>query len=90
MVPAKLAVRGNDTDFPGTPENKRMISAVFRNYAHKSRRIIAQDAHKNCRKFVKKCYLIVRDNLEVKSNKSKCRRKKITVIYPELETDIKT
>ena len=42
-----------------------------------------------CRKFVKKCYLIVRDNLEVKSNKSKCGRKKITVIYPELETDIK-
>ena len=44
----------------------------------------------NCsRKFVKKCYLIVRDNIEIKSNRSNCGRKKITVTYPELETDIK-
>ena len=44
----------------------------------------------NCsRKFVKKCYLIVRDNIEIKSNRSNCGRKKNTVTYPELETDIK-
>lgn len=41
------------------------------------------------RKFVRKCHLIVRDNLEIKTNKNRCGRKKITVIYPELETDIK-
>lgn len=44
----------------------------------------------NCsRPFVKKCYLIERDNLEIKSNKNKCGRKKITVIYPKLKDDIK-
>ena len=42
-----------------------------------------------CRAFVKECYLIVRDNLEIKSNKNKCGRKKITEKYPELEKDIK-
>ena len=43
----------------------------------------------NCsRKFVKKCYLILRDNLEIKSNRNNCGRKKITITYPELETDI--
>ena len=41
------------------------------------------------RKFVKKCYIIVKDNLEIKSNKSNCGRKRITITYPELETDIK-
>ena len=42
-----------------------------------------------CRAFVKECYLIVRDNLEIKSNKNKCGRKKITEKYPELKDDIK-
>ena len=42
-----------------------------------------------CRAFVKECYLIVRDNLEIKSNKNKCGRKKITEKYPELKEDIK-
>ena len=40
--------------FPGLPK-KRMIFDAFRRHVHKSRRIIAQDAHKNCRKFGKKC-----------------------------------
>ena len=44
---------------------------------------------KSSRKFVKKCYIIVKDNLEIKSNKKMCGRKKITTIYPELESDIK-
>lgn len=44
----------------------------------------------NCsRKFVKKCYITVRDNLEIKTNKDRCGRKKITIIYPELKDDIK-
>ena len=42
-----------------------------------------------CRTFVKKCYITVRDNLEIKSNKNKCGRKKITEKYPELKNDIK-
>lgn len=41
-----------------------------------------------CRAFVKKCYIIVKDNLEIKSNKSQCGRKKVTEKYPELESDI--
>lgn len=41
------------------------------------------------RAFVKKCYITVRDNLEIKSNKNKCGRKKITEKYPELKNDIK-
>ncbi len=43
-----------------------------------------------CRAFVKKCHLIVRDNLKIKSNKSKCGRKKIIEKYNNLENDIKT
>ena len=42
-----------------------------------------------CRNFVKKCYLIAIDDLEIKSNKNKCGRKKITEKYPELENDIR-
>ena len=42
------------------------------------------------RAYVKECYIIVRDNLEIKSNKNKCGRKKITEKYPELESDIET
>lgn len=42
-----------------------------------------------CRAFVKKCYITVRDNLEIKSIKNKCGRKKITEKYPELKNDIK-
>ena len=41
-----------------------------------------------CRAFVKECYIIVRDNLDIKSNKNKCGRKKITEKYPELKEDI--
>lgn len=41
-----------------------------------------------CWRFVKKCYLIVRDNLEIISNKNKCGRKKKTEKYLELESDI--
>lgn len=41
-----------------------------------------------CRAFVKKCSLIVKGNLEIKSNKNKCGRKKITERYPELKEDI--
>ena len=40
--------------FPGLPK-KRIIFDAFRRHVNKSRRIIAQDAHKNCRKFGKKC-----------------------------------
>ena len=42
-----------------------------------------------CWSFVKKCDITVRDNLEIKSNKNKCGRKKITEKYPELKNDIK-
>lgn len=41
-----------------------------------------------CRAFVKESYIIVRDNLEIISNKNKCGRKKITEKYPELKNDI--
>ena len=41
-----------------------------------------------CRAFVKKCYIKVRDKLEIKSNKNRCGRKKITEKYPELTNDI--
>lgn len=41
-----------------------------------------------CRSFVKKCYLIVKNNLEIKSNKNQCGRNKITEKYPELKNDI--
>lgn len=40
------------------------------------------------RAFVKESYLIVKDNLEIKSNKNQCGRKKITEKYPELKNDI--
>ena len=44
----------------------------------------------NCsRKFVKKCAFIVSNEIEIKSNKYKCGRKKITFLYPELKNDIK-
>lgn len=44
----------------------------------------------NCsRKFVKKCSIIVSNNIEVISNKHNCGRRKITSLYPELENDIK-
>jgi len=44
----------------------------------------------NCsRKFIKKCYMIVRDSLEIKSNRCNCGRKRITSTYPELEADIR-
>ena len=42
-----------------------------------------------CRAFVKKCYIKVRDKLEIKSNKNRCGRKKITEKYPELKNDIR-
>ena len=42
-----------------------------------------------CRTFVKKCYIKVRDKLEIKSNKNRCGRKKITEKYPELNNDIR-
>lgn len=42
-----------------------------------------------CRAFVKKCYIKVRDKLEIKSNKNRCGRKKITEKYPELTNDIR-
>lgn len=42
------------------------------------------------RKFVKKCYLIVRDNLEIVSSRHNSGRKKITEKYPELQEDIRT
>ena len=37
-----------------------------------------------CRKFVKMCFIVVRDNLEVNYNKNKCGRKKITKKYLQL------
>ena len=44
----------------------------------------------NCsRKFIKKCYMIVRDSLEIKSNRCNCGRKRITSTYPEIGTDIR-
>ena len=43
----------------------------------------------HCRKFVKMCFIIVKDNLEVNYNKNKCGRKKIIEKYPQLEEDIK-
>ena len=41
-----------------------------------------------CRAFAKKCYIIVKNNLEIKSNKNKCGRKTITEKYSEIENDI--
>jgi hypothetical protein len=44
----------------------------------------------NCsRKFIKKCAFIVSNDIEIKSNKDKCGRKKITFLYPDLENDVK-
>ena len=44
----------------------------------------------NCsRKFIKKCYMIVINSLEIKSNRCNCGRKRITSTYPELEADIR-
>lgn len=44
----------------------------------------------NCsRKFVKKCYLIVRDNLEIKSNRSNCGRKKLQSLILNLKLILK-
>lgn len=40
------------------------------------------------RKFVKYCYLVVKDNLPIENNRHKCGRKKKTEEYPELESDI--
>ena len=42
-----------------------------------------------CRKFVKMCFIIVKNNLEINYNKNKCGRKKITEKYPQLEEDIR-
>lgn len=43
----------------------------------------------NCSwRYVKKCYLIVKNNLSIESNKNKCGRKSLTVIYPDLKQDI--
>lgn len=40
------------------------------------------------RKFVKKCYLIAKDNLEITSNRHKCGRKGFIENYPTLKADI--
>lgn len=41
-----------------------------------------------CRAFVKKCFNIVKNNLEIKSNKNQCGRRKNIEKYPELKDDI--
>ena len=39
----------------------------------------------SCREFVKICFIIVKDNLEINYNKNKCGRKKVTEKYPHLK-----
>lgn len=41
-----------------------------------------------CRAFVKNCFIIVKYNLKISSNKNQCGRKKITEKYLELKNDI--
>ena len=40
-------------------------------------------------RFAKKCYTIVKDNLEIISNKHLCGRKSVKEIFPNLEKDLK-
>ena len=66
----------------------RQIGALVLDVGDRSISAIA-NACNCCRAFVKKCYLIVRDNLEIKSNKKQCGRKKVTEKYKDLENDIR-
>lgn len=40
-----------------------------------------------CWRYVKKCYLVLKGDLQISTN-NKCGRKKLTLLYPELENDI--
>lgn len=42
----------------------------------------------SCWRYVKKCYLLVKEKLPIKTNKHKCGRKTLIEIYPELKEDI--
>lgn len=65
----------------------KQIGALVLDVGKRSIKAIAQ-AIQCSRRFVKYCYLIVKDNLQIVNNRHKCGRKKKIEEYPELESDI--
>lgn len=65
----------------------RQIGALVLDVGKRSIKAIAQAIHCS-RKFVKKCYLIVKDDLQIVTKRHRCGRKKKTEEYPTLESDI--
>ena len=66
----------------------RLIGALCLDIGGRCIKAVAE-AIGSCRRYVKKCYLIMKNNLIIISNKNNCGRKKKTEEYSELINDIK-
>lgn len=65
----------------------KQIGALVCDLGTRSVNAIAK-AIQSCWRYVKKCYLIVKEKLPIKNNKYKCGRKSLIEKYPELREDI--
>lgn len=66
----------------------RQIGALVLDVGNRSIKAIAKEI--NCsRKFVKYCYVVAKENLQIENNRYKCGRKKLIVRFPKLEQDIR-
>ena len=65
----------------------KQIGALVCDLGSRSINAVAK-AIESCWRYVKKCYLLVKEKLPIKNNKHKCGRKTLIEIYPELKEDI--
>lgn len=70
-------------------KKQELIGALVLDLGKRSINAVAK-ALGYCWRYIKKCYVIARDNLTISSNKNKCGRKSLTKIYPTLEKDIES
>lgn len=66
---------------------QKMVGALVLDLGARSINAVAA-AIESCWRYVKKCYLIVKENLSIPSNKHKCGRKLLIEKYPNLKEDI--
>lgn len=80
----QIKIIKNEKDYK---KKQKLIGALVLDLGERSINAVSKAC--NCSwRYVKKCYLIVKNNLPIESNKNKCGRKALTVIYPELKQDI--
>ena len=65
----------------------KQIGSLVLDIGNRSIKAISEAVHCS-RKYVKYCYLIVKNNLQIVNNRHKCGRKKKIEEYPKLENDI--